>query len=244
MKKKFLFFSFLLIVIGSTGQTGASCLTAMSFSPSQPSQIHESQTQQTQWYSFQSEATQVKITLFNTINATSDKANKITLWGGSCGSLVMVATDTLTNPSDSILSITANSIVSNTIYYLQVDKSTNTDLIKYTTSFQYKFTASCFDCFTPITNACDLICNGSFEEGATPANYSELDNACAWYNATGATPDYFTTSGGPNVNIPSNGVGIQSPNTGSAYAGVIAYGPQPFGSPPFQEYFAQELRAL
>lgn len=242
-------------MFSANAQSGASCATSLTLPKSPPDVgVDESQKQITQWYLFKSENTQIRITLRNRVNATSDKSKKITLWGGSCGTLTMVGNDTLSSPSDSVLVISAPVISDSTVYYLQVDKFTTTDLIKYSIGITYKLVApTCSSCSIPVTNSCDMICNGSFETYSPtfpPTNSGIVDYmsySCAWDNACagGGTPDYFTSlspTGASSVHVPNNQFGSESAFQGGSYAGFFAQAPPYISTPYWHEYVYQQLR--
>jgi hypothetical protein len=71
----------------------------------------------------------------------------------------------------------------------------------------------------------NLVPNESFEASTNcPTDLSQLGFAVPWYQPTQATPDWFNTCSTTNlVGVPANFMGNQTPFTGQAYAGMIAY---------------------
>lgn len=73
---------------------------------------------------------------------------------------------------------------------------------------------------------CNLVVNGDFEQvNSLPADISQLENACGWFNAY-ETPDYFHESSTSLItSIPCNFAGAQNCNNsvGSAYAGLAFF---------------------
>ena len=227
-------------------QTGDSCSTAKSFIPSQPIEPDETQVIQTQWFAFTATDVQLRLTLINRINLTSDKANQIFIWSGSCGSLTLMGSDTLSDASDSVLSITLGSITNGATYYFQVNKSNGTDTINYFVDRKYKLLdPTCITCGLPV-NPCELICNGSFEtNGGPPTNPvgGEINLSCAWDRPTANTPDYYTSvpvGATPLYSVPGpNFAGVYPAFTGNSYAGFYA---RSTGAANWHEYIYQQLR--
>ncbi len=81
---------------------------------------------------------------------------------------------------------------------------------------------SCPSC--TITPPCEYVCNGSFEYNiGNPTGPDQVALACGWARANpNTTPDYFTTSGVPNYDLPCNFHGNTSTHTGSACVGIIS----------------------
>ncbi|MBL0329601.1 MAG: T9SS type A sorting domain-containing protein [Bacteroidetes bacterium] len=266
MKKLVSVFLGLLISTSIYSQTGTTCTTSLTLPYEDPSsEILLSQQQISQWYLFTSENTKVGIGLLNKINPTSDKVIKMTLWGGTCGTLTIVGSDTLSDPSDSVLRITAPSILSNTVYYLQINKISTTDIIEYKLGIDFLLAPPlCSNCNLAVLNSCDMICNGSFEaysptfppqHSTTTLNY--MSYACGWGNpsydpstlSSGSTPDYFTTLSPPpstsfanSVHVPNNQFGTETTFQGTAYAGFFAKANSISTTDFWHEYIYQTLR--
>lgn len=100
----------------------------------------------------------------------------------------------------------------------------------------------------PTIVAQNLIDNQSFETNDGTCNFSlgaidqcsgatPIGSPTDWYSPTDGSPDYFATcSTDPTTSVPYNAYGAQSANTGGAYAGFFAYGPN-----NFREYVALNI---
>ncbi len=71
----------------------------------------------------------------------------------------------------------------------------------------------------------NLVPNPQFENHtACPSFFSQLGLAAPWYSPSVATPDYLNTCANwPQVSVPTNFFGSQTPFSGQGYAGAFAY---------------------
>jgi hypothetical protein len=243
MKKLLILFCIFFIFKNMQAQN--TCATAVNFAIA-PAGPLETQTHSVKWYKFISKSTKVKYKLRFISSNGSDKPNKIILWSGTCGSLTQIGSDTLSSSSDSLLEIANYALTNNTTYYIEVKKSNSTNTVLYYTGLNFKAADPlCAECNLPASLTCDLICNGSFENmvpnSAQPTGYTPTNaeiNVCGWENATGASPDYFTTSATGTANIPNTGFGNQSAHLGNAMTGFFAN-----NTSGWHEYIYQPLQS-
>ena len=73
----------------------------------------------------------------------------------------------------------------------------------------------------------NLVPNGDFESHSScPTSGGQIGLATPWFEATDGTADYFNSCALTSfLSTPTNGVGVQIPLSGQAYAGVLVYGP-------------------
>ncbi len=107
-------------------------------------------------------------------------------------------------------------------------------------------------CVMPAQARADLVPNPSFETyTAVPTGQDQLNLAYPWSNPTSANPDFFNPSCPPyttfplnllppEVGVPTNSQGTQTPQTGSCYAGFYASGGVT-GNGPWREYIETPL---
>lgn len=72
----------------------------------------------------------------------------------------------------------------------------------------------------------NLVPNGSFEIYSNcPDGIGQIEKATGWFNPNGASPDYFNKCQNQilGCNVPLNGVGVQYPFEGNAYAGIYPF---------------------
>lgn len=90
-------------------------------------------------------------------------------------------------------------------------------------------------------SAANVVPNPSFETFTQcPSAISQIGHAIPWSSPTLGSSDYYNTCGVSNLSVPTNGVGVQSAHSGSAYAGVLGwYGL--FGFANYREYIEVPL---
>lgn len=81
---------------------------------------------------------------------------------------------------------------------------------------------------TPPGRQCgaNLVPNPSFERYTNcPGTISMFDYAAPWFTPSDGTTDLYSPCAGPSsfVSVPTNGVGVQTPNSGQAYAGAVVW---------------------
>jgi hypothetical protein len=183
-----------LVLFFANARAQTTCATAIPFTGGQLARNIETQIQNTQWFTFTTQSTTVKVSLQNIWNKTGDKVNQISFWSGTCGTLTRLGIDSL-GTNDSLLVINLDSLNTSTVYYLQVEKNTNVDTIKYFTNLNY-FLLSCPYNTYP---TCDFISNGSFEirSGVPQTSASIMGQtiqlACGWELPLETSPEYFTS---------------------------------------------------
>jgi len=229
MKKIFFIICILSGIISGKAQ-GGSCSAAVQLTTNSPAANEQTQKSQSKWYSIVFSSADAKITLTGNILGTTDRANKIVLWSGSCASLSTITTDTLSTGLDSILELNVTGVTPSIVYYLEVRRTNSIGEINYAVTVKNTLPIpECRNCPSLPIDSCELICNGSFE------NYDSIHTSviasgsslwiCGWENLTNTSPDYFNVLSPTtlySVNIPNTYFGFQPARTGGAMVGFIA----------------------
>lgn len=85
------------------------------------------------------------------------------------------------------------------------------------------------------------IYNGSFEYySSCPSTYGQIANATGWSSYTNGSPDYFHVCNVSYESVPKNFAGIQDPEDGSAYIGIVTHN----GGFNYREYVTQSIVPL
>ncbi len=229
--KKILLLIILLACIGRSGkaQSGASCATARPyFTDTSFVAPFKWQTKQLQWFQFTalSDTLDIGVRDINMFSAT-DKVIAIYLLKGNCGSISLVASDTIDSSIDSVLNITGTLVIPDSNYYLVVLKQDTTSTINYLLGMSFRI----LSCVDPTSTPCDYIFNGDFEYNSyAPLGPSQIYLACPWNYPTlfMGTSDYFSAASTPasSVQAPYTSYGIQSSiSPGIAFAGFDVYTP-------------------
>jgi hypothetical protein len=187
---------------------------------------------QTRWYSFTAHKVNLEVELITDSTAASAYGS-MELFSGSCTGLTRI--DSSSWESYGRVLSYGGLTLSNT-YYLKLTKS---DTLNANYALCFLLRTANLGCTNCNTTGCENVCNYSLESNSgNPSNYSEIFKASCWGQPTGpstgvGTTDYFTTSGGPSVDIPNNDDGSQSAHTGNAYAGIICYRDFTYNDPNF-----------
>jgi hypothetical protein len=85
----------------------------------------------------------------------------------------------------------------------------------------------------------NLVPNGSFEEVTKkPKKLGEIANATGWVSPTGARADLFSSAKVPDIDVPLNVFGKESPKDGDNYAGIVGFS---YGSKVPRTYLSTKL---
>lgn len=85
----------------------------------------------------------------------------------------------------------------------------------------------------------NLVPNGSFEEVTKkPKKVGEIANATGWVSTTGARADLFSSVKVPDIDVPLNIYGKESPKDGDNYAGIVGFS---YGSKVPRTYVSTKL---
>ena len=228
--KKVLLIIILLALIGwsntSDAQSGVSCDSAKIIGDTNVVYPNLSQTKQLEWYKFTALSDTMDIILSDSNKYLStDKVIGVFLANGTCSSLSLVALDTITSITDSVLTITNAQVIKDSSYYLVIVKFDSTSTINYNLKMQYRWPFYCID---TISTPCDYIFNGDFEYYSSPPNgISEIQLACPWFSPSIQTPEYYSSKGtGGGVIAPYTIMGSQtSMSSGSGFAGIGVFVP-------------------
>ncbi len=181
------------------------------------------------WIYFIAGKTDVSVNMTSINNNINTKISLIKIYSGTCNNLQLIGSDSASNPSDSILNTSLTNLTINSIYYMEIFKQTLVDTAKYLLSINSQRVPSCGECnLTSQLSPCELICNPSFESSINnqqPTGFLLPGGSlitCGWENATGASPDYYTTAGTGGSSIPNTGIGTQTARTGNAMVGFFA----------------------
>lgn len=240
MKKLLAFLVGVLVCTSLHSQIGSSCSMPKTFNEKFASNFN-SQFRQIEWYSFTARTTNPVITLYNSSNAVNKRVHSMRLWEGLCPTLSLLAFDTLSGSSDSILVISSSGLAVGNTYYLQFDKTLTANSADFYVHFKNVLDGGCTSPIDP----CQMVSNGDFEEfGTPPAFPGDIGTVGCWYAATGTTPDYFNVAGATSpaiMTIPTNEMGFQVDHSGNdGYIGLITY-EDPLSSAPWHEYVRQTL---
>ncbi len=104
--------------------------------------------------------------------------------------------------------------------------------------------ATLFTCglfISPAAHAVNLVPNPSFESYFNcPTSFSQFFECVSWTMPNTGTSDLFNVcspTGFPSVNVPTNTTGVQAPQNGVGYAGIIPYS----SAPDYREYLQAQL---
>ena len=221
----------------TNAQTGSTCAGALSLTISVGQNTGWQTTpNDTLWYTFTA-LNDVHLFKFETSLANKKSIKNIVY--GHCGNLFPA--DYLHTTSDSTFYLNFLNLITSEDYRIGLvfgltgNCTSCSDIGNYKLSF-ISAVASYTGCAVAScsnTPTCEYLCNGNFEQfggssSGIPQEYSEIEKACGWKSANGASPDYYHTSaptGVPfSVNIPSNFAGceaVRTPPGGNAYAGLF-----------------------
>jgi len=243
--KKILLFIGVFICTSIYSQSDTTCITAISIDTNgivgniaQTSSLHK-------WYKYTAGTDTSDLLLLNRNYTDGELIVKIELYSGTCTGLTLIASDTISSISDSVLQITNLSQVINDIYYIRVTKIGAVPTVNFEIYYKSKQLLACSSCMDGVSEQCNLVCNSDFESNVgIPSVASQIYFACPWATASGANPDYLHgLSPNPSFGVPINQVGTQlSFNFAAgdqAYAGLGVYNP----SSAYTEYMYQKLKA-
>jgi hypothetical protein len=105
-------------------------------------------------------------------------------------------------------------------------------------------TAACLHALLPVRAAAvNLVPNPSFESYFNcPSTFGQFYEAVSWTLPNAGTSDLFNVcspTGFPSVSVPVNTIGVQAPQSGVGYAGIIPYS----AAPDYREYLQAPLNA-
>ncbi len=235
---------------------GTTCAGALTISPTSTiSNINQNTNDG--WFLFTPATGTTEITIENIGGTNNKKIRKVELSTGICSGLVLISTDSISSPADSVLNLIAYSTVPGINFYLKTIREDITNpMDPYITAY---FNLGLLQIGDPSCKVralpcalgsvgpnCEMVCNGSFEtQSLTVTYHSQLNNANGWTSPTWGTPDLFSTTATlANVTIPcARGWGFQNAlNLGSganAFAGI--YTGWNATGPNWAEYIQTEL---
>jgi hypothetical protein len=118
--KKLLLLIF-LIQLGTILKAQGGCTTAIAFPDANSCFISNTITGSEKWFSFVAEDDLELVELKKNASSSSF-VNKLELFSGTCGTLVLEKKDTISDPGDTILTFTAKSLTIGNTYYVKITK--------------------------------------------------------------------------------------------------------------------------
>jgi hypothetical protein len=182
------------------------------------------------WFSFQANSAS---SVFKIIAETSgsEMIDSFTIYQGNCIELTQLGTSNQNLGGHEL--ILTDLIIGQT-YYIRLYTHPPFNSSVTVSDDDWNWSIPCA-CIVP-PSSCERVCNGSFEQyNASPWQISQLNLACPWYSPS-SSPDLYGTGGAPDVSVPNNIAGSETPHSGNSYAGFYAYGP---GN--LREYIHQQL---
>jgi hypothetical protein len=240
-----------LFVFGSfsaIAQPGTSCSSSIALTPGTCLDSFAT-SDSVVWFSVVPGATSLRMTFLNHYgHYTGDSAfYDIALYASCTGSPIAIS---VPDPP-AMRKLAANGLTVSSQYFIRVKKQ-NVDPAMLNICIEILDTqpCSCLPNGFNLSNSCDLVCNGGFENTMLcDSTWARLHYACPWYSLNGSADllhaNFCGTPAGL-LSVPNNMPGVEpSYNGGSGYAGFIAFSVidanVPF--PDYREYVVQQLAA-
>jgi hypothetical protein len=260
--------SLLLILtwLPSIGQ-GTDCFTAIQHPIGNTCNVQEhvfNSSTTSRWIEIVPTSNAVDITLTNPENPVDTpvvEPSEVIVYAGNCNGLTSVQSFSIPHGTALPYTVTASGLTENSSYYIEIKRYYNPNSTCRICREQNAYLGVCVQanilvdpwvnqicaCIHP--EACNLICNGSFEDQINCSlTLGDIYLACPWSHGNFATADLFNANEcHPNTNmgVPINPFGNEPAHTGNGYAGIFAYmANQPNQSlNGYREYIRQQLNA-
>lgn len=195
--KKIIYLFWLICIISFSNYNAqtASTVCVNSTTLSAGSYSNLTSTSQVGWFTLSDTVSNIEVSLINNFNNQLFNINKIEVFSGPCSSLNLIATDSLTNVTDSTLFLSLTNLNQNSVYHIKLTRlQQNFEPSNFSLSLN-KFAPFCGFIWSLYSNYNNLLSNNSFTYGVNGTTYGlTLPPVCANYYLQ--TSFYPSTSGG------------------------------------------------
>ncbi|MDP1802993.1 MAG: T9SS type A sorting domain-containing protein [Bacteroidota bacterium] len=247
LSKKILLF--LIALVGYMGMKAQTCGSAITLTANTGFTAVDSTNLNLTYYKFTATNTEHGIKFFIK-NSNSVKAKcQFKCYTNNCGSLPTSEITSIVSTLGDTFYVDLPSVSTGTVYLIELRNFTPSYLVNRISITNTRYSSRTTNALTcapscTTTNACNMVCNGSFECQSLPPfpsisgiYYGYANN---WNSPTDGTADLFSTSFPFTgwAQSPCNVFGNQSPQNGNSYAGII-WGESP--TDDYTEYLQTQL---